>query len=186
MPETDTPTPPANTSTPPWGDDFDADRAWTLLQNVRADLAKAKDDLTVERQARSQAEADLAASDPKGKVADAEARVKEAERALFVERALRKHPDLDESLVEFLSGETEDEILSKAERLAGIGKPKEEKPAGKPEGDPEKPETGGETPPADEGLPGKPSPQLTPGHGGTPPTPFDPDAIVAKVRSGIR
>jgi len=28
------------TETPPWGDDFDADKAWTLIQNLRADKEK--------------------------------------------------------------------------------------------------------------------------------------------------
>lgn len=162
-------------TTPPWGDDFDASRAWTLLQNVRGDLAKAKDDLASERQARETAESALKDADPEGKLTAAETRAAEAERSLWTERALRKH-SIAEELVEFLSGDTEEAILAKAEKLSKVGKPDGEQP--KP--DEEKPDESADKP--DGGLPPRPTPDLTPGHGGDTPAPFDPEAIANNAR----
>jgi hypothetical protein len=34
------PAPPADPPAPPWGDDFDAEKAWNLVQNLRADKEK--------------------------------------------------------------------------------------------------------------------------------------------------
>jgi len=181
---TDTPT------TPPWGDDFDAEKAWTLVQNLRGDKEKLqteKDGLTselaTERQARETAETKLTEADPEGKLTAAEARAKTAEASLWTERALRKH-SIDEDLVDFLTGDTEEEILAKAERLAGRSKPADGKPAGTPtDGDkPADTPTDGDKPAGDQGLPGTPKPDLTPGHGGDTSAPFDPDAIAAKAR----
>lgn len=45
MPEEQTPegqAPEGQTETPPWGEDFDAEKAWKLLQNVREDNKKLK------------------------------------------------------------------------------------------------------------------------------------------------
>jgi len=175
------------TSTPPWGDDFNAETAWTLVQNLRGDkdkLQTEKDDLTskltTERQARTDAEAKLTDADPEGKLTAAETRAKVAETSLWTERALRKHPDLDEDLVDFLTGDTEEEILGKAERLAKRGKPDGDKPADKTEDKPD-----GDKPadkPDGDGLPGTPKPDLTPGHGGDPKPAFDPDQIVSAAR----
>lgn len=174
-------------TTPPWGDDFDAEKAWTLVQNLRGDKEKLqteKDGLTselaTERQARETAETKLTEADPEGKLTAAEARAKTAETSLWTERALRKH-SIDEDLVDFLTGDTEEEILAKAERLAGRSKPAEEKPS--TDGDPKDGEKPADDKPAgDQGLPGTPKPSLTPGHGGDTPAPFDPDAIAAKAR----
>jgi hypothetical protein len=178
--------------TPPWGDDFDAETAWRLVQNLRSevsDLKTAKSTLKAELDAQK-AESGSGAD----KIAAAEARAKDAEKALHVERAIRKYPALEE-YADLLSGDTEEEILAKAERLAKIGQPKapegDQKPGDgdeKPEGE-QKPE--GETPEGEqkpegeaggEGLPGKPAPSLTPGHGGQDPEPFDPVAIARAAR----
>jgi hypothetical protein len=165
-----------NPTTPPWGDNFDAERAWTLVQNLRAELTTEKDKTKTERQAREAAERSLQEADPEGKITEAETRAKAAERELYVERALRKH-EIDEDLVEFLSGDTEEEILTKAERLSKLGKPKDDK--GK-DGDKDK-DGQGETPKVD--ATGRPVPNLVPGHGGDESAPFDADAIVKSVRS---
>jgi hypothetical protein len=167
---TDTP------STPPWGDDFDADRAWTLLQNVRGDLAKAKDDLTAERQARETAESALKDADPEGKLTAAEKRAADAERSLWTERALRKH-EIDEELVEFLTGDTEEAILAKAEKLSKVRKPETEEPK-----DGDKPKDGEPGTGSEIDLQSRPAPTLTPGHGGDSPEPNDLDAIAAATR----
>ena len=174
------------TDTKPWGDDFDEAKAWTLIQNLRADKTRLTDSLTTERQAREVADTAAKSSDTDGKIAAAaEKRATTAERSLYVERALRKHA-IDEDLVDFLTGDTEEEILARAERLAKVSSPKPEggKPAGdKPDGE------AGDKPDADkpeEGLPGRPQPGLTPGHGGTPPEPFDADAVVTSIRKSPR
>ena len=140
---------PNDGETPPWGDDFDAERAWRLIQNLRQekDALKARKD------------------DPE-KLSAAEQRAKEAERALYLERAFRKYPELDaDDFRDFLTGETEEEILAKAERLARLGKPKEEAPASDPAP-----------------TPNKPTPSLVPGHGGEERPAFDPVAIAKAAR----
>lgn len=171
-----------DTSTPPWGDDFDAERAWTLVQNLRADKDKLqgeKDTLTTElateRQAREDAEKVAKDADPEGKLSAAEKRAADAERSLWTERALRKH-SIAEELVEFLSGDTEEAILAKAEKLSKVGKPDGEKP----KADEEKPDESAEKP--EGGLPPRPTPDLTPGHGGDAPAAFDPEAIASAAR----
>lgn len=159
--------------TPPWGDDFDAEKAWTLIQNLRSDLTKAKDATTAERQAREAAEAKAADVDPEGKIKAATERAEKAEKALAVKDVLLDFPAL-KGYEDFLTGSTPEELKASAERLAALGKP-----AGEPT--PKGDEKGGEgsTPPA------APTPQekLTPGHGGDAPAPFDPDAIATAARS---
>lgn len=177
---TDTATP----STPPWGDDFDAEKAWTLVQNLRGDKEKLQGEkdsltaeLTTERQAREDAEKAAKDVDPEGKLTAAEKRAADAERSLWTERALRKHA-IDEELVEFLSGDTEEAILAKAEKLSKVGKPGDEKPGGE-KSDEDK--NGADKPEGGE-LQGRPAPALTPGHGGDSPAPFDPEAIASAAR----
>jgi hypothetical protein len=181
----------ASTSTPPWGDDFDAEKAWTLVQNLRADKDKLQGEkesltgeLTTERQAREAAETKLTEADSEGKITAAEKRAKDAETSLWTERALRKHPELDEDLLDFLTGETEEEILGKAERLAKRGKPADKPDGDKPDGDnPDGTKPAGDQTSGDgSGLPGTPKPDLTPGHGGDQKPAFDPDAIVSAIR----
>jgi hypothetical protein len=176
----------ATTSTPPWGDDFDAEKAWTLVQNLRGDKEKLqgeKDSLTAElateRQAREDAEKAAKDTDPDGKLSAAEKRAADAERSLWTERALRKH-EIDEELVEFLAGDTEEAILAKAEKLSKVGKPGSEKPKGDEGKDGEKPS--GDSAPPEGDLQSRPAPTLTPGHGGDTPAPFDPEAIASAAR----
>ena len=154
-------------STPPWGDDFDAEKAWTLVQNLRTDKAtlqtklgeveKERDDATAAAQA---AEAEKTTA-----VEDAEKAVRE----LNVERVKAKH-ELPDELLEFLTGKTPEEIEAQAERLSKIGKAAA--PAEPKEPEPKAPE-----------IPAKPKPSLTPGHGGEDSTPIDPDAAVAAIRA---
>ncbi|WP_157008518.1 hypothetical protein [Agromyces laixinhei] len=114
-------------STPPWGDDFDAEKAWRLIEALRADKVAMKEKLD----AAENSGFDLV----------------ETRRELYVERALRKHPGAAD-LADFLSGETEEEILAKAERLAKASMP----PA---------------APEPEATLPAKPKPALLTGHGAT-------------------
>ncbi|MGO4251234.1 hypothetical protein AB4Y81_03115 [Paenarthrobacter sp. TAF1] len=162
----------------PWGDDFDAEKAWRLVQNLRAEVTGLKterDDLKTER---DNLKVEKDASDSEGKteiqkltdrLAELEKTAKEKDRDVALQKVLRKHPELEE-FSDLLTGETEDELMSKAERLAKIGKPADgDNPADK---DGEKPAE----------LPGTPKPNLVPGHGGDAPAPFDPDAIAKAAR----
>lgn len=162
---------------PPWGDDFDAARAWTLVQNLRSDKAALKEKLEAaeSRASALEAEANAAADEKKSeaeKLADrlaaAEQAAKEAQRALYIERARATH-GLDEELLEFLTGSSEDEILAQAEKLA-----KRAAPAAPPESEPTLPP-----------LPERPRPNLTPGHGGELATPVDIDEIATAARRRI-
>ncbi|QXO14540.1 scaffolding protein [Arthrobacter phage Kaylissa] len=158
----------------PWGDDFDAERAWKLVQNLRTEVATLKTE-------NGTMKTKLQASEDEGKtelqklqerLAAAEQTAKEKERELSLAKVLRKHPELEE-FADLLTGDTEEELAAKAERLAAIGKgKKDEDDADK--GDDQKPD-------APE-LPGKPQPNLTPGHGGEDSTPFDPTAIALAAR----
>jgi hypothetical protein len=160
------------TQTPPWGEveNFDADKAWTLILNLRKDVETLKTDkatLTTERDALVDEKAAAAtAGQSEAEKADAAARktaddLTAARKELWVERALRKH-SVPEELMEFLSGDDEDAILAKAAKLAGLPAPKAEEPAAKD--DAAKPA-------------GRPQAALTPGHGGDENV-FDPDALV--------
>lgn len=176
-----------NDNAAPWGDDFDADRAWALVQNLRTEkeaLKTERDTLKADLQASSTAKGDSADA-----IAAAEKRAKDAEKALYVERALRKHPTL-EDFAEFLTGDSEEEILQKAERLASIGAKSDEEPGDAHENSGEQESTEQIAPDAqdgdqddeNEGLPGKPTPDLKPGHGGETPPVFDPVAIAQSAR----
>ena len=158
-------------TTPPWGDDFDAERAWTLVQNLRSDLKKVKDErdtLATERQARED-EGKPELEKLTGRLTKVEQDFKDAQRALFVERALRKH-SISEDLVEFLTGDSEEEILAKAERLASLNKGKSDDDKDDKDGEQELDDAG------------RPKAALRPGHGGDSPAPFDADAIAKAAR----
>lgn len=168
-------------STPPWGADFDAEKAWRLVQNLRSEVAEhktAKDALKTELD-----RAKAATGSESEKIAEAEKRAVAAEKALYVEKALRKHPTLAD-YADLLSGDSEEDVLKKAERLAAIGKkPGEDSSAG--EDGAKSANKADEAPAGKEGeanIPGKPTPALTPGHGGTEQAPFDPVAIAKAVR----
>lgn len=167
--------------TPPWGDDFDAERAWRLVQNLRTELADVKGDRDAIKTERDDLK--KGAGSESEKIAAAEQRAAEAERALHVERAIRKHPDLAD-FADLLTGDTEEEVLAKADRLAAIGK-KGGDPAADDKGDAkgDDPKPDAEKQGDDDGLPGKPTPDLKPGHGGEPNTPFDAEAIAKAARA---
>jgi len=160
--------------TPPWGNDFDAEKAWTLLQNVRKD----KTDLIAEKATLVGQVAELQTAIQAKADEKLEDKLAAAEKSLFVERALRKHPEAEEFL-DFLTGETEDEITAKAERLAKAGKPKGDPKPDDKKGDDKK---GDETPnPAD--LQRRPGENLTPGHGGEQTVAFDAKSIASEIIS---
>jgi len=181
------PTADESKSTPPWGDNFDAERAWTLIENLRAEKATIKAERDTFKTERDTAQRELQASttgseDADAKVKDAIERATKAEKELYVERALRKFPDIAE-YAEFISGDDEESILAKAEKLASIGKPKE--PEADKDADVSRETDGDGTDASNDngaGLPGKPTPSLSPGHGGEETPVFDPVAIAKAAR----
>jgi hypothetical protein len=162
----------------PWGDDFDAEKAWRLVQNLRAEVTGLKterDNLKTERD-NLKVEKENADSEGKSELQKLQDRIdglekaaKDKDRDVALQKVLRKHPELEE-FADLISGETEDELMSKAERLAKIGKP----------ADGENADKDGDQKPAE--LPGTPKPNLVPGHGGDAKAPFDPDAIAKAAR----
>ncbi len=168
----ETPTPAAPAATPPWGADFDAERAWTLLQNVRADLTAEKAKvatLTTERDdavtARDAKEAELVT---------VRADLDTAARGAILARIVGKYPTLA-GFEDLLSGATEEEVETSAKRLTSIATP----------ATPAEPAAPAEpvTPEPDPALPPRPEPALTPGYTAEqPPAPTDLDAIVAAAR----
>jgi hypothetical protein len=178
----DTPAAPAApaenaSTTPPWGEDFDPARAWQTITNLRS-IEKQHEatiaSITTERDAllAAKVQAEDAQKAAEQQHADAltkaEQIAKDAQRGLWIERARREH-DLDEDLLDFLTGDTEEELLAKAERLAGRGKPKKTE-------DPE-PE-----PNAAASKSTEPALSPAPGHGGEPSEAVDHAAIAAASR----
>jgi len=156
----------------PWGDDFDAEKAWRLVTNLRAEVTTLKterDGLKTERDSLKSAKDD-AENEGKTELQKLQDRLEEIEKAskakdrdLALQKVLRKHPELEE-YADLLTGDNEEELTAKAERLAKIGK--------KAEGE------GNET----IELPGKPKPNLTPGHTADQVDDFDPVAIAKAAR----
>lgn len=108
----------------PWGDDadFDADKAWTLIQNLRGDKAKTQQERD-ELAARVQAAEDA-------KLSEQERIAKELEQAKAELAAQRRKValtqyDLPESALVFLTAETAEEIDKQASALAGLAPKKE-------------------------------------------------------------
>lgn len=167
----------------PWenDEDFNPEKAWTLIQNLRGEVTEAKKATTTERQAREAAEAELAKGpDPDGKIKAAEERAANAEKALWTARAIGKHPSLAGN-EDLLVGADEEAVMKVAERLASLNVPKKD--------DTEDTTNGGagkegnkldEQPKLD--ASGRPIPALKPGHGGDDSTPIDPAAIALAVR----
>jgi FtsZ-binding cell division protein ZapB len=159
--------------------EFDAERASRLIENLRSEVSSLKEErntLKGEKDKREDAEK-TELDRLKDRIASAENETKEARRALHVSKAQAKHGLSDEEAEEFLSGlDDEEQILARAERLAGLRGPGSQE------------ENGGENDEGDEGdgqgdLPSKPKPNLRPGSGGSEDSgEFDEDAIVNAAR----
>lgn len=114
---------------PPWGDDanFDPQRAWKLIQDVRSDLDKVKnerDTLRKEKADREEAEKTDEQKREDAKAA-AEKTATEAQReAIRLRVALRK--GLDETQSKRLVGETEEELEKDADDLVASFKNEDE------------------------------------------------------------
>lgn len=108
----------------PWGDDadFDAEKAWTLIQNLRGDKAKTQQERD-ELAARVQAEQDAKLSDQERiakELEDARKELASARRA----KALADY-SLPESALTFLTAESAEDIDKQASALAGLVPKKE-------------------------------------------------------------
>ncbi|MFD0044738.1 hypothetical protein ACFVGV_06060 [Pseudarthrobacter scleromae] len=174
---------------PPWGDDFDAERAWNLVQNLRSEKDSLKGELATARQKIQEIEAGESdgLKELRTRAEAAEARAKKAEHELTLSKVLKDFPAL-EGFEDLLTGDDEEAIRSKAERLAAIGKKPEE---GAPKDGAQEEQKGGNDPDGQEpdgeqkpGLPAKPEADLslTPGHGGEEKVAFDPAAIALAAR----
>lgn len=179
-PETPAATDAEKPATPPWGDDFNAERAWNLVQNLRAEKETLKAEVATEKEKSQALETSQSdgAKELQARAEAAEARAKTAERALTLSKVLNDFPELAD-FEDLLTGDTEEEIKAKAERLAAIGGKKP--PVQEPPADAEKPAEG-----ADVDLNKLPEPNLQPGHGGEPKVEFDPAAIASAARAATR
>ena len=116
QPEAPKPTQPPAGPRPPWGSDaeFNAEKAWSLLQNVRADLSDTKAALEAARKDAASIE------EFKVKAQEAEDTAQETALSLHRERAARTHGLTDEQ-VEFLAELTDPEgIEARAAKLAAM------------------------------------------------------------------
>ena len=110
------PTPPTAGPRPPWGSDaeFNAEKAWNLLQNVRTDLSDTKAALEAARKDAASVE------EFRVKAQEAEDTAQETALSLHRDRAARTHGLTDEQ-VEFLAELTDPEgIEARAAKLAAM------------------------------------------------------------------
>lgn len=158
---------------PKFDGEFDAERAARLVENLRKEVETLKADKeTLSASLQEREDADKSDAQKTADALDAAKKAAaDAQRLLYVERAARKH-SLPDDLVEFLTGETEEEISDKAERLAKY----------RPSDDGSPSEDSSEEPAPAGVAPQRPTPTLTPGHGGEAPQPFDAAAIAKAVR----
>ncbi|AWY06639.1 scaffolding protein [Microbacterium phage Zeta1847] len=168
---------PAETpSTPPWGDDFDAARAWdtiTKLRGIESELKAKVAELETAAEAMVP-KADLDAAIARAETAEGNVKAKTRE-------AILAKAELPDDLHAFVTAEDEEGIAEQVSKLKAALTPKapEADKGDKPgEGDPADTDKG--TPPAKSS---RPAPGLKPGHGGDDPVAFDPDAVVAAIRS---
>ena len=126
--------------TPPWGDDanFDASKAWSLIQNLRAEvdgLKTAKTALVAERDdalakaqdeadalARVRAESEQAVKDAQ-EVADQRRAELEQVSTLRTKEALLVDAGLPRDLADLVNGSDEDALKTSVERLAALRGP---------------------------------------------------------------
>lgn len=163
----DAPKPDAETSTPPWGDDFDAARAWATITSQReAEQALKAEIATLKTAAENLVpKADLDAALQRAETAEASVKTTKREAALA-------KAELPEELHAFVTADDEDGIADQIAKLTAALKP-----SGKTDDEASKPADDKGTPPAK-----RPEAGLVAGHGGEEPPVFDPDAIVAAIR----
>lgn len=171
-PNADTDAKPADkTSTPPWGDDFDAARAWATITRQREAEQELKARVTeLETAAEGLvAKADLDAAIARAETA--EASVKTTKRDAAIAKA-----NLPEELHAFVTADDEDGIADQIAKLSAAITPSGT------DDDTDEPKPADDA--ADKGTPPAKRPEagLTPGHGGDDTPAFDLDAITAEIR----
>lgn len=152
---TPTPKPTDEGKRPKWDGEFDADRAASLVANLRTE----KEDLATKVKALEAQIAEKGGTEQtlQERLEAMEARLQNADRELLVSKIAKAH-SIPEDLLDLLTGKDEASLTAQAERLAAYAKK-----------------------PADD-VAGKPKPKLTPGRGGDPEDDFDAQAIAKAVR----
>lgn len=155
------------TEAPPWGEDFDPERAWKTIQHLR-DVERAYKAEKAEQERTAKEKADAEKSEVQrlaDQLAEAQEALRAKEREALVARLAREH-SLPDDVLDLLTGDNEEQLTAKAERLAGLVQPKT------PESAP----------------PGKPRPRLTPGDSpaGDVEDDFDPQELAAQIRRDNR
>ncbi|RSX46113.1 hypothetical protein [Bifidobacterium castoris] len=102
----------------PWGDDFDADKAWKLVQHLREENKDLKDKNRAyedeKLSEREKADRDLA---------ETKAELDRLRLAKTLAEIRAKHPSLSEEDMEFLGSGSPEELEAKAAKLAARLKP---------------------------------------------------------------
>lgn len=127
-----------------WDGEFDPERAARLIENLRKENAALKAAKPDEKSLQD-------------RLAALEEALSKSERKALVAQAAKAH-NLPDDLLEFISGDSEEDINRKAEALAKFAKA-----------------------PAEE-VPGRPKPRLKPGTGGDDGEPFDPKAVAKAIK----
>ena len=112
---------PAEGETPPWGDDFDAARAWTTIKSLREVEKQFKaDKADRERLAKEAADAEKSEVEKlQARLAEVEGELSKKEHAALVSSIAREAGVPDE-LVDFLTAKDEEGLKVQAERLASM------------------------------------------------------------------
>jgi len=162
--------PADKTTAPPWGEDFDAARAWQTITAQRTAEAELKAKLaTLEQAEQARSDADKSELDKAiARAERAEALAKSKAREAILAKA-----DLPDELHAFITADDEDGIAAQVAKLSGVLKGSSKSDDVDPDADADK-----GTPPAN----GRPAAGLKPGHGGDDKEPLDLDELVASIR----
>jgi hypothetical protein len=104
---------------PPWGEDFDPERAWSTITAQREAEKQLRAELAKFQKAQKEAE-DASKSDTERlaeQVASRESELGATRRELWSLRAIAKH-NIPADLAEFLTGDSEEAVMERAKRLA--------------------------------------------------------------------
>ena len=162
---------PSNATTDPkpapWGDDFDPERAWKTIQNLReAEKAWKAEKASADEERRKREDAEKTEAQKAAERADrAEKDASDARREALVLKAGVKH-GIPEDLLDLVTGDTAEQIEERAARLAERLAATPQKPA----------------------PPTRPEPRLTTGEnpGSAEDGDFDPEALAAQIRRSQR
>lgn len=121
------PEPQQPAEAPPWGDDFDAEKAWKLVQNLRADKEKlaSRPALTPEQQKQLDeynrlVEASKSETQRLSEAAETARRDAETARAEAIRYKVAATHGLTADHFDLLGSGTEEEISARAEKIAAL------------------------------------------------------------------